>query len=47
MYVMTFAISDNNACAQKTDSGHDTLDNTAGVGAADRAGIGTADRVDR
>jgi hypothetical protein len=36
MYVMTFAISDNNARAQKTDSGHDTLDNTAHVGAADR-----------
>src|SRR5215510_8625588 len=36
MDVMTFAISDNNACAQKTDSGHDTLDNTTRVGAADR-----------
>ena len=34
MYVMTFAISDNHACAQKSDSGHDTLDNAARVGAA-------------
>src|ERR1700724_2212266 len=33
-YVMTFAISDNDACAQKPDSGHDTLDNAARVGAA-------------
>ena len=33
--VMTFAISDNNTCAQKTDSGHDALDNAAGVGAGD------------
>jgi hypothetical protein len=33
--VMTFAISDNNTCAQKTDSGYDALDNAAGVGAGD------------
>src|ERR1700730_13552235 len=34
MDVLTFAISDNDACAQKPDSGHDTLDNAARVGAA-------------
>jgi hypothetical protein len=34
MYAMTFVISDNDACAQKPDSGHDTLDNAARVGAA-------------
>jgi hypothetical protein len=36
MHVMTLAISDDNACTQETDSGHDTLDNTARVGAVDR-----------
>ena len=36
MYVTTFVISDNNACPQETDPGHDALDNTARVGAIDR-----------
>src|SRR5262249_9711018 len=36
MYVTTFVISDNNACPQETDSGHDALDNTARIRAIDR-----------
>jgi hypothetical protein len=36
MYVTTFVISDNNACPQKTDPGHDALENMARIGSIDR-----------
>ena len=42
MYVTIFVISDNNACPQETDPGHDALDNTARVGAIDRMAPGGA-----